>query len=1299
MTQLRACLRTFRTLARSSALPVDVLNSIASVLAAGLPVKLNAAECEEFQQLLSLGLVESEHPAAAPETASASEEAQQWEVLLVMLQRCAQLGYLSPAQPMAVCMLRVAALTASRDEDECADDDSEWSLVDEADATVSDETLVSESKAPPRTENRVDLAKDSMVGDGLLAMLRAAGAPWAVAHAFVKAAVTAKDRFDALAVRRSEIDGDGLRDEVATAVGVEVGDLEGGLALCMPRSFWAPERQIESAHVRVGRPTAPQTDALHATEDASLADENTINAVAHSGCALRLKPHWCDGALHLDDVSVSVHGRSATRMEEMVLTEACRAVTKVMNAATALEAALALVAVHVEARHMHALSESLASRSLAPSLELRADEEWAKVMAETAGVPLRSFGPTELKRVALMQINTRLMPSSMRLLSAEPILHERHFATFQRCLAAQRELAGTTGVSVVSPTLAFHGATSAETLEAISASGLLAPGEVDQRSGCVLGMRHWARFGDGRYLTQDLGLARHYGGGADLDGRERVLLCLIAPGHCEHLPRQVESDPMSMALRQEDWHLARCRIGSCAAPSCDGVQCQLAEARVRLVQWRERNSNPKRPTDGMRLEQAVKRLEEEALGVRRPNFASRISPDQKQFVLAHSDQVLPLLVLTYEVGARSRVRSGMTYALQPQLAPTAPACTFHALDDCASALVLAASKAAKARAAAMTTKRAGHQARGGIRFRRALARAAEERRRQNALAEAASAVSDASMATTTRGGSTWADVPSVSLLAPALPSFLLPGETSDLLRVRASHALDKHVHVTITCADATAVTASPALVTLGPPKHLHMAGQLGASPKVKDAQGITRDDSIILQRSPPYAEFRLTALRATLEPVTISYTISGEGAADVLPPLSSKLAIKPIMWAAVIPRQVVLDRCRSATSALHLALVIHLPTIPMACAATNSSHTKTAGAVRGGSAERAAVGAAAHMIRELQPKLCTALMCSPSVGAVMLCSRSPPERAISVLRSVAAASSQSLPVGAATSTATPGVAPAKTAAAGHGTAGLVGGVSLALSSCLDQLQVETEQRILRAHAQAEQAVWYGRLCLPEWRKQQPGAFARATVLALIENAIELGSVGASGRLSRVKKAAKRAHNKISDGEDSLAFMTIIDLGDRGNRGNVGGEGPSDSEVEARAKAVLGIEAKRVRGAQLQLAVRVLGIGPYFDPAPALTAKSALQSVHAWESQPLFHAQTLREVPRLTRSLCSAAQLTTFATPLEVSLPYAERRLHCGMVEELGSSPRWARPMRVGGEEAQVLLFQVRPPVPHLPHAM
>ena len=278
---------------------------------------------------------------------------------------------------------------------------------------------------------------------------------------------------------------------------------------------------------------------------------------------------------------------------------------------------------------------------------LRDDEEWAELRHVSRHLPFRAFDPSEIKRVAMVQLASRLLPRDVAVLKVEPVVSARLFERFQRALEAARGgedeeaeegARGTTvegerrrekmgeqdgseraegeeaveaeeaavaegacsegdppqGMAVtdlneriLAPTLAFHGAPSHEALAGILAEGLLAPGELISRTGHILEAHHGNRYGDGRYLSQDLHLAAEYAL-ADATCKRQVLLCLVAPGRCERLPHGFEEDAATdrAAIRHADWHLARCRV--CTAPRCDGVQCKLLAARAALNGWRTR---------------------------------------------------------------------------------------------------------------------------------------------------------------------------------------------------------------------------------------------------------------------------------------------------------------------------------------------------------------------------------------------------------------------------------------------------------------------------------------------------------------------------------------------------------------------------------------------------------------------------------------------------------------------------------------------------------------------------------------
>ena len=888
---------------------------------------------------------------------------------------------------------------------------------------------------------------------------------------------------------------------------------------------------------------------------------------------------------------------------------------------------------------------------------------------ETSGVPLRAFSPSDVKRVARSQLDARLVPKGFRLLQAEPVVHASRFAAFQSCLAEQRQASSADEQLVrqelgrsppitqemLSPTLALHAAPSASNLDGILADGLLAPGELANQSGKTVPMSHGARYGAGRYLTQDLELARSYGGGPDADGRERVLLCLVAPGHCEILV-----DEAASMLRPDDWYHARCR--SCSLPLCDGWLCRIDELKRGLALCRcrqelgapppiasqsklpplnqiEQMSQVEKLTRGQldelaaRFEASIERLELEAKPQAKAcNFASRISPDQKQIVFAKAEQVLPLLLVTYEpITNFSRAHSAVSFALQPWMgAAGGSSCLFYPLDNEAVAVALAAAATAAKAAKATPIKPLAPR---GVRFQRALIRAAEERR----LALAVRA--EAELATVA------ASAPRLTLQMPRIEP-LLPGETSSVLRICASCVPSHPIHVTVRCSDETVAVASPLTVTLSPPSLALAQRRMGASGATTDQRD---DDEVAMRTTPPTAEFKLTVLRASFESVTVHYELSGEGAREVTaPPASATLTVRSENWAATLPQSVLVERSQ-AQSSVHLSLLVY--TSPKTSLEKSS-----------------AFAAAAHIAREIQPQTCTAILASPTAPPTLLSKHAPPEKAMDALKR--AAQTPSTAGGGAV------VLPSGVVADSQG--GLASGVSMSIDLALRRLAGDREERLLRVHADAERAVWS--VPLPEWRQQQESEpFARSVVLAMVEKAMELGMAGQAARQRRVEKAARRARADLDRREDSLTLLTIIDLG--------GGGGSADAEASHQ----MALDAKSIAGAQLQLAVRVLGVGPWFDPTVALKAKATLQTVHAYEPQLLYRAETRATLQQTTRALCRDAVRTTLASPVTLVVPHAERRLHCGIVAELGASPKWSMPLRVGGEATVVLLFQGAPP--------
>ena len=250
---------------------------------------------------------------------------------------------------------------------------------------------------------------------------------------------------------------------------------------------------------------------------------------------------------------------------------------------------------------------------------------------------------------------------------------------------------------ILTPTLAFHATPSRSRDEGIRGEGLLACVEISMRTGEVLQVTHGARYGDGRYLSPSLGFADSYGHG-DASGKRQALLCLVALGRSERLPK----DDDGYGLRGSDWHLCRCR--RCEAPLCDGLECRLAEARAAVQAWEDECSatrskagaaavastrlatamraveasrgkvaqskeaeakvqgvastvaisdneiSKKQVERGEWLKARVAALVEERSTLRqsymRHNFHSRISSNGMQYVVSQADLVLPLLLVT-----------------------------------------------------------------------------------------------------------------------------------------------------------------------------------------------------------------------------------------------------------------------------------------------------------------------------------------------------------------------------------------------------------------------------------------------------------------------------------------------------------------------------------------------------------------------------------------------------------------------------------------------------------------------------
>ena len=447
-----------------------------------------------------------------------------------------------------------------------------------------------------------------------------------------------------------------------------------------------------------------------------------------------------------------------------------------------------------------------------------------------------------------------------------------------------------------------------------------------------------------------------------------------------------------------------------------------------------------------------------------------------------------------------------------------------------------------------------------------------------------------------------------------------------------------------------ALIASPRFVTLNPPKP--------RKPAVGKARGEPPPPPP--PPPPPHATFKLTAVRAVDSPVIVRYVLSGAGAAGLIPPPSASLIIQSCTWAVTIPREVV-ERATGAhvTSRLHLITVIH--GVP--------------------DAERSTCFAAArHIVRELQPQSTGLIESAEAVPARVCAPLGPAERLLTRLDTLKASPSPPAP-------------PARVALGSQaaekerGTEGLLGGVMAALDLALNRLEKEREQRLLRATAQADRDLWA--LPPPPFRaRDDVVGWCRRAVDGIVLHAASLGAAGKQRRQRWVEQSAT-AHAKHSDRQqDSLFMIQIVQYGPALARapdplaGNVGFALPTD---------VLSVASRRISGSGLKLAVRLLMCSDDAEPATALAAKAALQTIVAWEPTPLYVALTRKALPAAVRQLSQDAQRCCFATPLSLALPPIARVLHAGFVTQIGQPPVWSTSLRLMPSEGVCLLFEGPPP--------
>ena len=1256
--RLAMLFKQLRALAAGALLPIPVLERCARVLSADIDVRLDLSREEraELRKLLALP-----HPVQDGSDSLLV-------VFEAMIARCVSLGVLSPAQQLGVLALKAEAARCAADDDVCTDGDEadEWTLVSDNSSWVAtgDDNIL-------QTEEQPRVSPDT---------LAAKLAP----H---------------------------LSDEVITALLAEVaagGAGTEGVICHLPR-LESSASCFQAAGLD-GYGTVGTRPGLYTLRFSIARADDSAEAGLPAGQLV---------------LGVNVHAPpGATRRDELVLGEVCTAVAASLPLATALETIVSLVTAHYEAGRLTAIGGAVPQ----PTLSLSADEEWAELrpyksnkqyLPNVTTEPVRAFLPTDIKRVAMAQLAMRLTPIGVHVLRVESVLSAKLFEDFQRCHEAMaaswasgpsscdsRDSAPPTWDECpLAPTLAYHGTPSREALAGILTGGLLAPGEVVASTGRRLPTAHGGRFGDGRYLSQDLETATAYAL-KDASGKQQVLLCLVAPGWCERLPTDAEERAAdgSATMRHHDWHLARCR--TCSAPRCSGVECKLWAARAKREEWRKRHEvvDAAMPTldqlpaatsmadvmrhraalaafeskataglseghlaEAAKLDVAVARLEAEAaMAAALPQYQSRISPDQKQLIVAESSQVLPILLVTFDRD-RPDVARPRTARLTPCAAETVR-CTMQALDSWAGAMAMAA-RAAELAASKHARLLTWHSASGGnvtgrgstAKAARSLMRAAaDERARASSEAWAASRraeveatgeAEDVDEDEDQKEGKEAGDEDATCrLLAPTTLPRLQPGETSRALRLRTTRPLHAPITVTIIADPADAVSFCPAAVTINPPKPL--------KPRLEHSSAGVAEETP--PPPPPHATFKITAIRALDAPVVVRYQLSGAGAAGVQPAPAGALRIQSCTWAVTVPPDVV-ELAMGSYSSSSVTLLTVLHGVP--------------------DTERAAsLAAVGHVLRHVQPQGAALVETAEAAPARVRTTLGRPDRLLSTLESLKTA-----PLPCPNDFTLRAAAAAKE----RGTDGLVDGVLTALDLALGKLEKEREERVLQAAACAEAELWHVPLPPLRTRGQQIEKWCRDALLRVVDHATLLGEAGVTKR-RRIVDSVTRAHaERLTRCEDSLFLLQIVQYGRA--RALTGSTAPPSGAGLALPTDVLSVASRRATAAGLKLAVRVLACGKGAEPSTAMAAKAALQTVAAWEPTPLYLAETRKALPVAVRQLCEDVRRCCFATPLTVSVPREARVLHSGLVMQVGQPPVWSASLRLVASEGVSLLFQGVPP--------
>ena len=264
--------------------------------------------------------------------------------------------------------------------------------------------------------------------------------------------------------------------------------------------------------------------------------------------------------------------------------------------------------------------------------------------------------------------------------NVEVVLQQNIIREWQKRLREVRSGTSSADVPMSSPVFAWHSTSWHSNLDKIAENGFLAPGDQDQTTGNTLRVANGAVYGPGVYTTPDIELTDCYGFN-DVYGRRQALLCLVNMGHTDVL-EEAYSDDGSLNLNRNNLTKGSSSTADAgeifkgshefswldleAGSDFDG-QMRPYSPFDKVVSEDDKASLRKR--FGGNLPSARKILEPPVYWKPRNHgmwqlggkldhgfkgnislfgFNSRISPDRRQYVVPGNNQVLPVLLVTYE---------------------------------------------------------------------------------------------------------------------------------------------------------------------------------------------------------------------------------------------------------------------------------------------------------------------------------------------------------------------------------------------------------------------------------------------------------------------------------------------------------------------------------------------------------------------------------------------------------------------------------------------------------------------------